>query len=80
MQVEKQLSEIESIQLITTMINRAKNRFRENGFLYLPGGWVFAAISLSINRDYSILLIVVAIITTWIIPGYLLQVKFKKEN
>lgn len=30
----------ESLQLIDNMINRAKNRFNENGFLYLLWGWL----------------------------------------
>ncbi len=40
MEDEKYLTEVESMQLITSMINKAKNRFRENGFLYLLWGWV----------------------------------------
>ena len=34
------MSERESMELITSMINQAKNRFSENGFLYLLWGWV----------------------------------------
>ena len=30
----------DSLQLINSMINQAKNRFSENGFLYLLWGWV----------------------------------------
>jgi hypothetical protein len=30
----------ESLQLIDSMINQAKNRFSENGFLYLLWGWM----------------------------------------
>lgn len=30
----------DSLQLIDSMINQAKNRFSENGFLYLLWGWV----------------------------------------
>lgn len=37
---EKSLTEKESLELIARMINRAKNRFIENGFLYLLWGWV----------------------------------------
>ena len=37
---ERIMSEIESMALITSMINTAKNRFSENGFLYLLWGWV----------------------------------------
>ena len=34
------MSEKESMELIASMINKAKNRFSENGFLYLLWGWV----------------------------------------
>ena len=37
---EKSMTEAESMLLITTMINKAKNRFNETGFLYLLWGWV----------------------------------------
>lgn len=48
----------DSLQLIDNMINQAKNRFTENGFLYLLWGWVifscslfhFAAIKLSLFK------------------------------
>lgn len=39
MEQEKQMTESESLELITSMINRAKNRFSENGFQYLLWGW-----------------------------------------
>lgn len=37
---EKTLNEKESLELITSMINKARNRYSENGFLYLLWGWV----------------------------------------
>jgi len=37
---ELSMTETESMQLITSMINKAKNRFNETGFLYLLWGWV----------------------------------------
>lgn len=37
---EKLLSERESLELITSMINKAKNNFGERGLLYLIWGWV----------------------------------------
>lgn len=40
---ETPMSEAESLQLISSMINKAKNRFSENGFLYLLWGWVILA-------------------------------------
>lgn len=36
---DKEISPGESIQLIESMINRAKDRFNENGHLYLLWGW-----------------------------------------
>lgn len=38
--VEVVMSEKESMELITSMINKAKNRFSERGYLYLLWGWV----------------------------------------
>ena len=40
---EKQMTETESLQLITSMINKAKNRFNETGMLYLLWGWLILA-------------------------------------
>lgn len=40
MQREKEFTHAESIALIESMINRATNRFNEDGFLYLLWGWV----------------------------------------
>ena len=44
---KQQLTVQESLQLIEGMINKAKDNFAENGFLYLLWGWVvfFCAIS-----------------------------------
>ena len=57
MQPEK-FSPKDSLQLIDSMINQAKNRVTENGFLYLLWGWVifvcaifhFAAVKLSLFK------------------------------
>ena len=40
MNEEKLMTEKESMELITSMINKAKSRFHESGFLYLLWGWV----------------------------------------
>ncbi len=40
MSQEKPMSEAESMQLITSMINKAKNRFSETGTWYLFWGWL----------------------------------------
>jgi len=37
---ESNMTEAESIQLISSMINKVKNRFNETGYLYLLWGWV----------------------------------------
>jgi hypothetical protein len=42
--------------------------------------WVLAVISPFIDIEYQLLLIACAVIVAWIIPGYLLKQKFKKEN
>lgn len=46
MNEEKELTQQESIILITSMINKARNQFGENGFLYLLWGWVVLFCSL----------------------------------
>jgi len=40
MEKETSFSHAESLELIESMINKAKNRFNEDGFLYLLWGWV----------------------------------------
>jgi hypothetical protein len=40
MNEEKLMTEKESMELITSMINKAKSRFHESGFLYLLWGWI----------------------------------------
>ena len=42
--------------------------------------WILAAVSPFINMDYQLILVATAVIVAWIIPGYLLRQKFKKEN
>ena len=49
----------------------------------LTGGiccWIFAAVSPFIDPEFQLILIACSIIAGWIIPGYLLKQKFKKEN
>ena len=40
MSEEIKMTERESLELITSMINKAKNNFSEKGFLYLLWGWI----------------------------------------
>ncbi len=42
--------------------------------------WFFAALSPFVNPEFQLILIAGSIISGWIIPGYLLKAKFKKEN
>lgn len=42
----EKLEPVQSLQLIESMINKAKNRFSENGHLYLLWGWVVLICSL----------------------------------
>jgi hypothetical protein len=42
--------------------------------------WFIALISPFVPREYHLLLPAAAVIAAWIIPGYLLRAKFKKEN
>ena len=42
--------------------------------------WTLAVAAGFIRRDYQLLLLALAVLTAWIIPGYLLRAKFKKEN
>lgn len=44
---EERFSEQESLQLIESMINRAKNHFSEDGHLYLLWGWVILICSVA---------------------------------
>lgn len=44
---EEQLSGDESLKLIQSMINKAKNQFSENGHLYLLWGWVVLLCSIA---------------------------------
>jgi hypothetical protein len=45
--MEKEFTPLESIELIEKMLNTAKNRFAENGFLYLLWGWVISLTALT---------------------------------
>lgn len=42
---QKEMTQAESVALIASMINKAKNRFSENGVLYLWWGWIVFACS-----------------------------------
>jgi hypothetical protein len=42
--------------------------------------WILALLSSFMNFHYHSLLVAVAVISAWIIPGYILKEKFNKEN
>ena len=46
MQSEQPFSEQQSLQLIESMINKARNQFNENGHLYLLWGWIVLVCSI----------------------------------
>lgn len=72
-QEEKMMTESESMQLITSMINKAQNRFGETGMLYLFWGWLvlfcclvqFTALYFFENQNAYYIWYV-----TWIAPIY----------
>lgn len=42
--------------------------------------WILAFVSTFIGFEFQMVLIAVAVIAAWLIPGYLLQVKYKKTH
>jgi hypothetical protein len=42
--------------------------------------WILALLSSFVNFHYHSLIVALAVISAWIIPGYILKQKFKKEN
>lgn len=42
--------------------------------------WLLAVVSMFISYEFQLLLIALAVVVAWIVPGYLLKQKFKKEN
>lgn len=42
--------------------------------------WLLAIAAMFTTYQYQLLLLALAVIAAWIIPGYLLRAKFKKEN
>jgi hypothetical protein len=42
--------------------------------------WFLAVAAMFIPYEYQLLLLALAVACAWIIPGYLLRSKFKKEN
>jgi FtsH-binding integral membrane protein len=44
------------------------------------GCWVLSIVTVLLPHDFSVLVISVAVVAAWIIPGYLLRNRYKKEN
>jgi uncharacterized membrane protein YhaH (DUF805 family) len=42
--------------------------------------WILSVISTYIPYDYQLLMLAIAMIVAWIIPGYTFRAKYKKEN
>jgi hypothetical protein len=42
--------------------------------------WVLALVSVFIPYQFSFLLLAVAVVITWIVPGYLLRSRYQKQN
>lgn len=42
--------------------------------------WALAIVAAYVRWDYQLLMLALAVVSAWIIPGYLLRAKFKKEN
>lgn len=82
MQNEKPFSEQESLQLIDSMINKARNQFNENGHLYILWGWVvlicsvteFVLLELHYKRHYQIWFV------TWIAVIYQVIYLIKRKK
>lgn len=72
MEKEPGLTQLEGLEIIQTMINKAKNNFSENGHLYLLWGWVvlfcsiaeFVLIKLQVEKHYLVWML------TWVAVIY----------
>ena len=42
--------------------------------------WLLSIVAMFTDYEYQLLLLSLAVISAWMIPGYLLRAKFKKEN
>lgn len=42
--------------------------------------WILSVVATFIPYDYQLLLLSLAVIIAWIVPGYVLQARYKKEN
>jgi hypothetical protein len=64
---------------VPTILSGTVLRFRP----LVAGGivcWVLSVLSLFLSLQYNLLMIALAVIAAWIIPGYLMKQKFSREN
>jgi hypothetical protein len=64
---------------VPTILSGTVLRFRP----LVAGGiicWILSIVSVFIPFLYNLLMISIAVISAWIIPGYLMKIKFAKEN
>lgn len=84
MKDQNSMTEKESLELITSMINRAKNSFGENGFLYLVWGWailIFCLIQFVSQVIFGYEKGYYVWILTWVIAIYnVFYIKKKKKK
>lgn len=81
--MNNEFSPTESLSIIQGMINKAQNRFAENGFLYLLWGWVvfFCAVIQFVCYKFNLLKnpeIIWAL--TWLVVFYQIYYLAKKEK
>ena len=69
----------------THFIRHANLSFRHYFKIYAVntggiGCWLLSVVAIILPHELVILLISVAVITAWIVPGYLLRNRYKKQN
>lgn len=84
MEQEKKLSEKESLELITQMINKAKNSYHDTGFSAMLWGSVIAVCSLirlsEIHFNYKLPFDIYLLTLVAVIPQIFFSIKEKKER
>lgn len=84
MEQEKQLTEQESLSLITTMINKAKNSYHDTGISAIMWGSIIAVCSLvrlsEVHFNYKLPFDIYLLTLAAIIPQIIFSIKEKKER
>lgn len=83
MEKEPAFTEVQSLELIQSMINKAKNRFTENGHLYLLWGWAVLVCSITqfillhiVHYQYHYLVWTL----TWLVVLYQMFYIYRREK